>query len=96
MNIHFAKTHLSSLLEEVSAGNEIIVARAGKPVARLVPYISTTAPRKLGLLAGQLSQHADCWKADSELEDSFYRAVLPAPPCETDGEPATTTAPGKP
>ena len=38
-NIHEAKTHLSRLLEEVRAGQEIIIARAGKPCARLVPLV---------------------------------------------------------
>ena len=37
INIHAAKTHLSSLVEEVAAGEEIIIAKAGKPMARLVP-----------------------------------------------------------
>lgn len=37
VNIHEAKTHLSALLEAVAAGEEIIIAKAGKPVARLVP-----------------------------------------------------------
>ena len=37
VNIHAAKTHLSSLLEEAAAGEEIIIAKAGKPLARLVP-----------------------------------------------------------
>jgi prevent-host-death family protein len=37
VNIHAAKTHLSSLVEEAAAGEEIIIAKAGKPVARLVP-----------------------------------------------------------
>ena len=38
VNVHEAKTHLSRLLERVSEGEEIVIARAGKPVARLVPY----------------------------------------------------------
>jgi prevent-host-death family protein len=37
INVHAAKTHLSSLLERVARGEEIIIAKAGKPVARLVP-----------------------------------------------------------
>ncbi len=37
VNMHAAKTHLSSLVEEVQKGGEIIIAKAGKPVARLVP-----------------------------------------------------------
>ena len=57
INIHAAKTHLSRLVDEVAAGREIIIARAGKPVAKLVPL---TAPkgspkRVLGVLRGRLS-----------------------------------------
>jgi prevent-host-death family protein len=40
VNVHEAKTHLSRLLERVEAGEEIIIARAGRPVARLVPLCS--------------------------------------------------------
>jgi len=38
VNIHEAKTHLSRLLERVEAGEEIVIARAGRPVARLLPF----------------------------------------------------------
>ncbi len=53
-NIHEAKTHLSRLLERVLAGDEIIIAKAGKRIARLVPWRETPPPRKLGLYAGQV------------------------------------------
>ena len=53
-NIHAAKTHLSRLVDEVAAGEEIIIAKAGKPVARLVP-LSEKRERPLGLLAGRLT-----------------------------------------
>jgi prevent-host-death family protein len=53
VNVHEAKTHLSRLIEEVEAGEEVIVAKAGKPVARLSP-IGQRRRRKLGLLDGQL------------------------------------------
>lgn len=50
VNIHEAKTHLSRFVDQASAGEEIIIARAGKPVARLVPLQSPTRePRPLGL-----------------------------------------------
>jgi prevent-host-death family protein len=39
-NIHEAKTHFSKLLERVSNGEEVVIAKAGKPVARLLPYIA--------------------------------------------------------
>lgn len=53
VNIHEAKTHLSKLVEETSKGGEIIIAKAGKPVARLVPVRNSTKRRRLGLLAGK-------------------------------------------
>jgi prevent-host-death family protein len=54
INIHEAKTHLSRFVDQVAAGEEIIIARAGKPVARLVPLAPVaTAPRTLGLGAGR-------------------------------------------
>ncbi len=49
VNVHEAKTHLSRLLEEVHAGEEIIVAKAGVPYAKLVP-IAGPRPRRLGFL----------------------------------------------
>lgn len=49
VNIHEAKTHLSRLIEEVAAGNEVIIARNRRPVARLVPI----APRLLARRPGQ-------------------------------------------
>ena len=51
-NVHEAKTHLSRLLERVSAGEEIVIARSGEPVARLVPF--TKAPRRPGRLKGKI------------------------------------------
>lgn len=54
VNIHAAKTHLSSLLAEVEAGEEIIIAKAGKPVARLVPLQKNDFRRSFGALKGQI------------------------------------------
>ena len=53
VNVHEAKTHLSRLLERVSSGERVVIARAGRPVAELVPH--RTGPVRLGGLAGQLS-----------------------------------------
>ncbi len=52
VNIHEAKTHLSRLLRRVSAGEEIIIAKGGKPLARLVP-VSQPRPRRLGTDKGR-------------------------------------------
>jgi prevent-host-death family protein len=53
VNIHEAKTQLSRLIARVCAGEEIIIARGGKPVARLAP-LEQRPPRRLGLLKGKI------------------------------------------
>jgi prevent-host-death family protein len=50
VNTHYAKTPLSRFLAQVAAGEEIVIAKAGNPVARLVPIKAKQEPRKLGLL----------------------------------------------
>ncbi len=52
-NIHEAKTHLSSLIQQVEAGEDVVIMRAGKPVARLMPYKKPPV-RKLGYFKGQI------------------------------------------
>jgi prevent-host-death family protein len=53
MNIHQAKTELSKLIERVEAGEQIVIARAGKPAAKLVPLNKARGRRRLGLLNGK-------------------------------------------
>jgi prevent-host-death family protein len=52
INIHEAKTHLSRIVEDVAAGAEVIIAKAGRPVARLVPLGPAVKKKHLGLLRG--------------------------------------------
>jgi prevent-host-death family protein len=54
VNIHQAKTQLSRLVERVVSGEEIIIAKSGKPVARLVPYAPKGAVRRPGALRGKI------------------------------------------
>ncbi len=53
-NIHEAKTHFSKLLERVLNGEEVIIAKAGKPVARILPVVTDVSPRKPGNDAGKI------------------------------------------
>ena len=55
VNIHEAKTQLSRLLERARAGEEIVIAKAGTPVARLVP-VAEAGPRKPGLAKGRVTE----------------------------------------
>lgn len=59
VNIHEAKTHLSRLLDEVSGGKEVVIAKAGKAVAKLVPIKSAKPVRKPGYLKGRIKIGAD-------------------------------------
>jgi prevent-host-death family protein len=54
VNIHQAKTQLSKLVERAAAGEAIVIAKAGKPVARIVPLAPASSPRKPGLLKGKI------------------------------------------
>ena len=54
VNMHEAKTHLSRLVECVAHGDEIVIAKSGKPVAKLVRYREDTQPRLPGSMRGQI------------------------------------------
>jgi prevent-host-death family protein len=53
-NIHEAKTHFSKLIERVLNGEEVIIAKAGKPVARILPVINNVSPRVPGIDKGKI------------------------------------------
>jgi prevent-host-death family protein len=65
VNIHHAKTHLSRLVEDVAGGIEILIAKGGRPMARLVPLRRDETPRRAGLLKGKL-----------RIADEFDRALM--------------------
>ena len=68
VNVHEAKTQLSKLLAAVEAGEEVVIARAGRPIARLVGIGPTTPRRRLGLLEGQFTVPDDF---DAPLPDDI-------------------------
>lgn len=55
-NISDAKTHLSALIEKVVAGEEVIIGKAGKPVAKLIRYERSTEPRRPGARKGKIKE----------------------------------------
>jgi prevent-host-death family protein len=71
VNVHEAKTHLSRLLDEVAAGREVVIARAGKPVAKLVS-VRTHAKRKLGILKGKIK--IDDYTFDDPLPEDVLKS----------------------
>lgn len=81
VNVHAAKTNLSRLLERAEAGEEIVIARAGKPIARLVPYLPDRPKRVFGALKGQIRILPGFDELDAEItkdfEDSIARPLEP-------------------
>ncbi len=74
VNIHEAKTHLSKLLERVAVGEEVIIAKAGKPVAKLVPLSEAPKTRILGSAKGEFVVPDDFNDPlPKEIEDLFYK-----------------------
>jgi prevent-host-death family protein len=71
VNMHQAKTQLSRLVELASEGEEIVIAKAGKPLVRLVPYRHEGKPRKPGLLRGKIRIHKDF---DAPLPEDVLRS----------------------
>ena len=67
VNLNEAKTHLSKLIARVQAGEEIIIAKSGKPVARLMP-LAPLSPRRPGLLIGKVEDSFFDPLPDEELE----------------------------
>ena len=59
VSVHSAKFHLSKLIQEVEAGADVTIARAGKPVIRLVKYEQAAITRKLGFAKGEISDLSD-------------------------------------
>lgn len=70
-NIHEAKTHLSRLVERAARGEEIIIAKAGKPMAKLVPFHPDVAPRQPGYWQGKVKIHHDFDVLPEEIASAF-------------------------
>lgn len=82
VNTHEAKTHLSRLLDRVAGGEEIVIGKAGKPVAKLIPYSEAKKPRKLGTWKGKvwLAPDWDDEETNKEIEKLFYGDDEPEAP----------------
>lgn len=71
VNMHEAKSNLSKLVERAAAGEEVIIGKAGRPVARLTAYIPTSGPRQPGALGQELWVADDFDESPAWLADAF-------------------------
>jgi prevent-host-death family protein len=71
VNVYEAKTHLSQLLDRAAAGEEIVIARAGRPVARLVALAEPSGQRIPGSWRGKVSMTADFDELPPEIDAAF-------------------------
>lgn len=71
VNMHEAKTQLSRLVERAAAGEDIVIGRAGRPVARLVAYEMPTTPRQSGAWRGRIRIAADFDETPDEVLADF-------------------------
>ena len=77
VNVHEAKTHLSRLLEAVEAGEDVVIARAGKPIARLVPAAVRIQPRTPGAWRGRVAIADDFDETPEDLIAAFHGDTNP-------------------
>lgn len=75
-NIYQAKTQFSKLIGEVLNGKEVIIAKAGKPVAKLVAYKEEAKPRKFGLWEGKVFVPDDFNDEDEAINKLFYEGEI--------------------
>jgi prevent-host-death family protein len=71
VNVHEAKTQLSRLLQAVEEGEEIVIARNGTPVAKLVPHVEERKPREPGSAKGKIWISPDFDARDEQIERDF-------------------------
>jgi prevent-host-death family protein len=81
INIHEAKTHFSRLVERAERGEEIIIARSGRPVARLVPLEGQEKPRVFGRMRGKIriADDFDAPLPDDILDQFENGSIFPEP-----------------
>lgn len=77
VNVHEAKTHFSKLLRRVQSGQAVIIAKASKPIARIVP-LSEAAPsgRQFGVLKGWIECAPDAFNGSDEVADLFEKGDI--------------------
>lgn len=93
VDIREAKTRLSRLVDEAAAGTEVIIAKAGKPMARLSPLTSPVKKKRLGLLKGRIRIAGDF---NEPLPDEALASFEGSQPCGSRGTRTCSSGPWDP
>ncbi len=72
VDVHEAKTHLSRLVDQAAKGEPFIIAKAGKPLVKVVPLDQPNSVKRLGFMTGQLSVPADFDRMGTKEIDSMF------------------------
>ncbi len=75
VNVHAAKTNLSRLLQRVERGEEIVVGRAGKPIARIIPYVEVPRRSWFGSMQDEIRILPGFDEMDAEIERDFEQSL---------------------
>jgi len=75
VNIHEAKTHLSRLVDMVAQGQTVVIAKAGKPIAKLEPYVPARTRQRLGFLQGCFGSPAPVKDVGKEEIEAMFRVT---------------------
>ena len=75
VNVHEAKTQLSKLLRRVESGEDVLIGRAGEPVARLT-RLSTDEPRPLGTWRGRVEMASDLDMPSDDVAEQFFKGSI--------------------
>lgn len=81
VNMHEAKSNLSKLVEAAMSGEEVIIARAGKPAVEMIPVRKARGPRQSGLLAGKIRISDDFYKTNEDIISEFEGKCDRSPGC---------------
>lgn len=82
LNLYAAKMQLSNLVDRAAAGEEIVIAKAGKPMAKLVP-LEQRRPRNFGFLKGKVWMAKDFDELPDDILNAFYEGPIAPPERET-------------
>ena len=80
VNTHEAKSRLSELIREAEQGHDVIVARNGQPVAKIIPWPPARPERSAGTWQGRVEYHADEVGSDADVVELFDRSASASSP----------------